>query len=172
MKDSVPARARDKVKERTELIAIVSYLKKDDKKIVFTNGCFDLLHPGHVRYLESARRLGDILVVALNSDDSIRRIKGEGKPYVREVERAEMLGALHSVDFVTTFSEDTPQTLIEELLPDVLVKGGDWSKDQIVGRKTVEENGGQVIATDFEKGFSTTAIVERIRSRKKIDTLP
>jgi D-beta-D-heptose 7-phosphate kinase/D-beta-D-heptose 1-phosphate adenosyltransferase len=139
---------------------------------VFTNGCFDLLHPGHVRYLESARRLGDILIVALNSDASVRRIKGEGKPYVGEGERAEMLGALHSVDFVTTFSEDTPQTIIEELLPDVLVKGGDWSKDQIVGRETVEENGGQVIAADFEKGFSTTGIVERIRSGNKRDPLP
>lgn len=171
MKNPIPFRARDKIKERRELVEIVRVLKKSGKKVVFTNGCFDLLHPGHVRYLEAARRLGDILIVALNSDDSVRRIKGKGKPYVRETERAEMLGALHAVDFVTTFSEDTPQTIIEELLPDVLVKGGDWSKDQIVGRKTVEENGGQVVATNFEQGFSTTRIIESIRSAERNDSV-
>jgi len=167
-----PVKARDKVKTRQELLEIISRLKKAGKKIVFTNGCFDLLHPGHVRYLEAARELGDILVVALNSDDSVRRIKGEGKPFVHQSERAEMIGALCSVSFVTTFSEDTPQTLIEEILPDVLVKGGDWSRDQIVGRETVEKNGGQVIAANFEKGFSTTGIVERIRSGRKSDPVP
>jgi len=172
VKQGFPIRARDKIKNRQELTELISKLKKTGKSVVFTNGCFDLLHPGHVRYLEAARELGDILVVGVNSDDSVRRIKGKGKPFVPESERAEMIGALHSVNFVTTFSEDTPQTLIEELLPDVLVKGGDWSKDQIVGRETVEKNGGHVIATNFEKGFSTTGIVERIRSGKKSDTLP
>jgi D-beta-D-heptose 7-phosphate kinase/D-beta-D-heptose 1-phosphate adenosyltransferase len=122
------------------------------------------LHPGHIRYLETARQLGDILIVAINSDDSVRRIKGAGKPYIAEGERAEMLGALEAVDLVTTFNEDTPLTLIEKLLPDVLVKGGDWSRDRIVGLEVVEKHGGEVIATDFEKGFSTTGIVERIRS--------
>ncbi len=167
MRNPVQVRARDKIKRRLELLKIVPELKKSGKRIVFTNGCFDLLHPGHVRYLESARALGDILIVALNSDDSVRRIKGGGKPYMAESERAEMLGALQAVDFVTAFCEDTPQTIIEELLPDVLVKGGDWSKDQIVGRETVENNGGQVVATDFEEGFSTSEIVKRIQSAKE-----
>jgi D-beta-D-heptose 7-phosphate kinase/D-beta-D-heptose 1-phosphate adenosyltransferase len=170
--DQIPGKARDKVKTRKELLKIIPKLKKAGKKIVFTNGCFDLLHPGHVRYLETARELGDILVVALNSDDSVRRIKGEGKPFVHQSERAEMIGALCSVSLVTTFSEDTPQTLIEEILPDVLVKGGDWSKGQIVGRETVEKNGGRVVAAKFERGFSTTGIVERIRSGRKSDPLP
>lgn len=165
MKAAVPVLARDKVKKRKELAETVIGLKEAGNKIVFTNGCFDLLHPGHVRYLETARSLGDILIVALNSDESVRRVKGEGKPLVGEGERAEMLGALSSVDFVVTFNEDTPQVIIEELMPDVLVKGGDWSKDQIVGRETVERNGGQVIATNFEKGFSTSGIVDRIRSQ-------
>lgn len=169
MRDGTAIRARDKVKKRQQLIQIVSELKRAHKRIVFTNGCFDLLHPGHVRYLEAARRQGDVLIVAINSDDSVRRIKGEGKPYVAQGYRAEMLGALESVDYVTIFSEDTPQSMIEDLLPDVLVKGGDWSRDQIVGRETVEEHGGQVIAADFEKGFSTTRIVERIRSGGKSD---
>lgn len=162
---AVSVRARDKVRGRKDLAEVVARLKEAGKKVVFTNGCFDLLHPGHVRYLETARSLGDILIVALNSDESVRRIKGEGKPFVGESERAEMLGALSAVDFVVTFSEDTPQAIIEELMPDVLVKGGDWSKDQIVGRKTVERNGGQVIATNFEEGFSTTGIINRIRSQ-------
>ena len=171
MRNSVSVMARDKIKKRPDLIEIVSELRKSGKRIVFTNGCFDLLHPGHIRYLEAARQLGDILIVALNSDDSVRRIKGEGRPYVDEMHRAEMIGALQSVDLVTTFIEDTPQKMIEEILPDVLVKGGDWSKDQIVGRRTVEENGGQVVAADFEEGFSTTRIIERVRSAYKSDSI-
>ena len=157
-------RARDKIKSRPEISCIVSELKTQGRLTVFTNGCFDLLHPGHIRYLETARQFGDILIVGLNSDSSVKRVKGEGRPFVGEMERAEMLGALSSVDYVTIFSEATPQELIEEIMPDVLVKGGDWSKDQVVGRETVEKNGGQVIAADFEEGFSTTGIIDRIRS--------
>jgi D-beta-D-heptose 7-phosphate kinase/D-beta-D-heptose 1-phosphate adenosyltransferase len=149
---------------------ILAKFKEAGKKIVFTNGCFDLLHPGHIRYLETARQLGDMLVVAVNDDGSARRVKGEDRPFLNEKERAEIIGALSCVDFVTTFGEDTPQTIIEELMPDVLVKGGDWSKNQIVGRETVEEHGGLVVATSFEEGFSTTDIVRRIRSKKVEET--
>jgi D-beta-D-heptose 7-phosphate kinase/D-beta-D-heptose 1-phosphate adenosyltransferase len=161
---------RDKIKTREELRTIVANSKKARKKVVFTNGCFDLLHPGHVRYLETARRLGDMLVVALNDDGSARRLKGEDRPFLSEKERSEIIAALGCVDFVTTFGEDTPQAIIQELQPDVLVKGGDWSKNQIVGRETVEEHGGLVVATSFEEGFSTTDIVRRIRSRRGGET--
>ncbi len=139
-------------------------LKKEGKRLVFTNGCFDLLHPGHVRYLEKARTLGDFLVVALNSDDSMRKLKGRGRPILRETERSEVISGLGCVDFVTTFEEETPQEMVEELLPDVLVKGGDWSKTQIVGSRTVESRGGQVVAVNFEEGFATSNIIERIRA--------
>ncbi|MFQ5928776.1 MAG: D-glycero-beta-D-manno-heptose 1-phosphate adenylyltransferase [Acidobacteriota bacterium] len=152
-----------KIKSRRELGAIVEQLRAEGKRIVFTNGCFDLLHPGHVRYLEKARAEGDVLVVALNSDASVRKIKGQGRPIFSEEERCEVISALASVDFVTTFNEETPQTIIEELMPDVLVKGGDWAMNQIVGGQIVESNGGKVISIDFEKGFSTSNIIERIR---------
>jgi len=155
--------AREKIKERSELATALKALRQDGLKIVFTNGCFDLLHPGHVRYLERARTLGDILVVAVNSDESVIRLKGEGRPIVNESDRCEMVGSLHCVDFVTLFSEDTPLQIIEELRPDVLVKGSDWPIDQIVGRETVEASGGRVVAIEFEEGFSTTSIINRIR---------
>jgi len=131
--------------------------------VVFTNGCFDLLHPGHIRYLETARAEGDLLVVALNSDASIRRIKGPRRPIQTEDERSEVIASLQCVDFVTLFDEETPYQIIEELLPDVLVKGGDWPIDQIVGRETVEAHGGKVISVAFETGHSTSNIIERIR---------
>lgn len=131
--------------------------------MVFTNGCFDLLHPGHVRYLEKARAEGDVLVVALNSDDSVRKIKGEDRPVLPELERSEIMGALGCVDFVTTFEEETPENIIEELVPTVLVKGGDWSVDQILGRQVVEANSGRVISIDFEEEFSTSNIIKKIR---------
>ncbi len=130
---------------------------------MFTNGCFDLLHPGHIRYLETARAEGDLLVVALNSDASIRRIKGPERPIQNEDERSEVIASLQCVDFVTLFDEETPYEIIEELLPDVLVKGGDWPIDQIVGRETVETHGGKVISIAFETGHSTSNIIERIR---------
>ncbi len=154
---------RAKIKSRQELKGILEQLKADGKEIVFTNGCFDLLHPGHVRYLEKAKAQGDVLVVALNSDASVRKIKGQDRPVLREEERCEIISALGCVDFVATFGEPTPQTIIEELIPQVLVKGGDWPIDQIVGRKIVESNGGRVIPVDFEREFSTSDIIDRIR---------
>lgn len=158
---------REKIKSRKELKSTVRALKTAGKKVVFTNGCFDLLHAGHVRYLEKARNFGAILVVAINSDSSVRTLKGDGRPILKEEERAEVISALGCVDFVTIFNEATPQKLIEELIPDVLVKGGDWPLDQIVGRDTVEAAGGKVIPIEFEQGFSTTAIIERIRRSGK-----
>ncbi len=131
--------------------------------MVFTNGCFDLLHPGHVRYLQKARALGDALVVACNSDVSVRRLKGPGRPVMPAAERCEVLAALECVDYVTLFDEDTPLEIIRRLRPDVLVKGGDWPLDRIVGREIVESHGGKVIALEFEEGYSTTDIIARIR---------
>jgi rfaE bifunctional protein nucleotidyltransferase chain/domain len=137
-------------------------LKQQGRRVVFTNGCFDLLHTGHVRYLKQARQLGDALIVALNSDASVRKLKGESRPILKEGERAEVMAALVWVDYVTIFSEETPRQLIAELLPDVLVKGGDWSLDTIVGREEVEAAGGSVQSLSFIEGVSTTEIIERI----------
>ena len=134
-----------------------------DRRVVFTNGCFDLLHAGHVEHLAQARALGDVLVVGLNSDASVRRLKGAGRPLLAEADRAAALAALGSVDAVTVFEEDTPLELITALLPDVLVKGGDYDLDDIVGRKTVEEAGGEVRALPYVEGYSTTGILERSR---------
>ena len=131
--------------------------------MVFTNGCFDLLHAGHVRYLSQARALGDALVVALNSDRSVRLLKGVGRPILNEQERAEVISALEAVDYVIIFDEETPRELIADLLPDVLVKGGDWGLDQIVGREEVEAAGGTVLSLPYLEGSSTTDVVERIR---------
>lgn len=161
---------KEKIVPRRSLPSLVLRLKEGGKKIVFTNGCFDLLHPGHVRLLARARQLGDILIVALNSDESIRRLKGTKRPILTLHERLEMMSALTSVDLVTVFEEDTPQEIIEEVVPDVLVKGGDWTLGQIVGRETVESNGGQVVAIDFEEGYSTSGIIERIRDRGESDS--
>jgi len=130
---------------------------------VFTNGCYDLLHVGHLRFLSAAAELGDLLVVGLNQDESVRRIKGPGRPFVPFPERAEVLAGLEVVDWVVGFSEDTPATLIEALLPDVLVKGGDWGVDRIVGRETVERRGGRVLSLPLVPGRSTTSLVERIQ---------
>jgi rfaE bifunctional protein nucleotidyltransferase chain/domain len=154
--------AREKCKQRLELKEIIRSLQHQGKKVVFTNGCFDILHPGHVRYLERARSEGDILVVALNSDSSVRRIKGEHRPVMAEQERAEVVAALACVDFVTLFEEVTPKEIIDDLIPDVLVKGGDWPVDQIVGRQTVEANQGRVLSLPFEQGYSTSRIIDRI----------
>ena len=146
-----------------ELIRERAALRRGGQKLVFTNGCFDLIHPGHVRYLADARSLGDALVVALNSDRSVRLLKGEGRPILNEQERAEVVAALEAVDYVIIFDEETPLRLITELLPDVLVKGGDWSLDEIVGRKEVEAAGGKVLSLPFVVGSSTTDIIERIK---------
>src|SRR5438309_4127014 len=137
-------------------------LHREGKRLVFTNGCFDLLHPGHVRYLSEARSLGDGLVVALNSDRSVRALKGEGRPILDEQERSEVIAALEAVDYVIVFDEETPLELIAELLPDVLVKGGDWPIDQIIGREKVEAAGGRVISLPYIEGSSTSDIIERV----------
>ena len=134
-----------------------------DERLVFTNGCFDILHRGHVDYLTAARSLGDALVVAVNSDASVRRLKGKGRPLVAQEDRVLVLAALRSVDAVTIFDEDTPRELLAALLPDVLVKGGDYHADEVVGRAEVEAAGGQVVILPFVAGRSTTAILEKIR---------
>ena len=133
-------------------------------RLVFTNGCFDLLHPGHVDYLERARALGDALVVGLNDDASIRRLKGGGRPVNPLADRARMLAALRAVDMVVPFSEDTPLELIRRLEPDVLVKGGDYRIEEIVGAREVQARGGEVVVMPFLEGYSTTALIERIRA--------
>lgn len=137
--------------------------KRNGKRIVFTNGCFDLLHPGHIRGFEQARALGDVLIVGLNSDASVRQLKGLARPIIPERERAEILAALESVDAVVIFDELTPREVISRLLPDVLVKGGDWPGDQIVGREEVEAAGGRVVSIPLVPGYSTTAILQKIR---------
>jgi D-beta-D-heptose 7-phosphate kinase/D-beta-D-heptose 1-phosphate adenosyltransferase len=134
-----------------------------DRTVVFTNGCFDILHPGHVESLAQAKALGDVLVVGLNSDASVRRLKGAGRPLMSEADRAVMLAALRSVDAVTLFDDDTPLELISTLLPDVLVKGGDYDLDGIVGREVVEEAGGEVRVLQFVEGYSTTRILDGSR---------
>ena len=137
--------------------------KRNGRRIVFTNGCFDLLHPGHIRSLELARGLGDVLIVGLNGDASVRQLKGPGRPVIAERERAEILAALESVDAVVIFDDLTPREVISRLLPDVLVKGGDWPGDQIVGREEVEAAGGRVVSIPVVPGYSTTAILRKIR---------
>jgi D-beta-D-heptose 7-phosphate kinase/D-beta-D-heptose 1-phosphate adenosyltransferase len=133
------------------------------RRVVFTNGCFDLLHPGHLRGFEMARELGDVLIVGLNSDASVRQLKGPGRPVIPECERAEILASFEAVDAVVIFDELTPRNVIARLLPDVLVKGGDWAGDQIVGREEVEAAGGRVVSIPVVPGYSTTAILQKIR---------
>jgi rfaE bifunctional protein nucleotidyltransferase chain/domain len=149
---------------REELVRARAEWKAAGKTVVFTNGCYDLLHPGHIRLLEQARSLGDILILALNSDDSVRRLKGPSRPLIPERERAEVALGLEAVDAVTLFEEDTPRELIAAVLPDVLVKGADWAH-WIAGREEVEAAGGKVMALSLEPGYSTTGIVETILAR-------
>ncbi|HEV8587744.1 MAG TPA: D-glycero-beta-D-manno-heptose 1-phosphate adenylyltransferase [Pyrinomonadaceae bacterium] len=155
---------RKKILTRDELLIERKRLRDAGKKLVFTNGVFDLLHVGHVRYLQQARQLGDALVVAVNSDRTVRELKGEGRPLMNENDRAEILAALESVDYVTIFDDISPRTLIAELLPDVLVKGGDYALDQIHGREEVEAAGGRVVSLPFVEGASTSKIIERMKS--------
>ncbi|GAB1348825.1 D-glycero-beta-D-manno-heptose 1-phosphate adenylyltransferase [Ignavibacteriales bacterium] len=145
-----------------ELTEIRNELRHEKKKVVFTNGCFDLIHAGHIDYLTKAKALGDILVVGLNSDSSMKRIKGEKRPLLPQDERAFAMANLKPVDFVTIFEEDTPFELIKTLVPDVLVKGGDWALDNIVGRDIVEQNGGVTTNIPFVTARSTTSIIELI----------
>src|ERR1041385_5414705 len=149
---------------RPDLIAARAAWKREGKIVVFTNGCYDLLHPGHIRLLEQARSLGDVLILALNSDSSVRRAKGPTRPLIPEGERAELAAGLEAVDAVVLFDEDTPRELIAAVLPDVLVKGADWSHF-IAGREEVEAAGGRVLALPLEPGYSTTDIVETILAR-------
>jgi rfaE bifunctional protein nucleotidyltransferase chain/domain len=148
---------------RDEAVAFVRELRARGKTIVFTNGVFDLLHPGHVRYLRQARALGDALIVGVNSDRSVRAIKGPSRPITAEDERAELIAALACVDAAVVFDEDTPWELIAALQPDVLVKGADWAEDAIVGRDIVEARGGRVVRVPIEAGYATTNIIDRIR---------
>ena len=156
---------KEKIKARGVLLTIVKDLKAKRKKIVFTNGCFDLLHVGHVRYLERAKALGEILVVGVNSDDSVRRLKGSGRPILPQEERAEILSGLGCVDYVIVFDESTPLKLISSLQPHILVKGGDWTKQTTVGREVVEGSGGEVVILPFVEGTSTSNLIETILKR-------
>jgi D-beta-D-heptose 7-phosphate kinase/D-beta-D-heptose 1-phosphate adenosyltransferase len=152
-----------KLLSREHLVAERQRLRAIGKKLVFTNGVFDILHVGHVRYLEQARALGDALVVAINSDRSVRELKGDDRPLMTQDERAEILAALTTVDYVTVFDELSPRALIVELLPDVLVKGGDYALNEIHGREEVEAAGGRVLSLPFVEGQSSTRIIERIK---------
>jgi D-beta-D-heptose 7-phosphate kinase/D-beta-D-heptose 1-phosphate adenosyltransferase len=156
---------KGKIKGRETLRKIIYNLKGKRKRIVFTNGCFDLLHVGHLRYLEKAKTLGDILVVGVNSDRSVRGLKGPKRPILPEKERTEILSGLECVDYVTLFNEPTPLKLISLLKPHVLVKGGDWTKEDVVGRETVEGLGGKVVILPFVDGSSTTNLIETVLER-------
>lgn len=150
------------ITDRKEIIEVRKRLKRENKKLVFTNGCFDILHAGHVDYLTKAKEMGDVLLVAVNSDNSVKRLKGKKRPITGEQERMYVLSQLKAVDFVTIFDEDTPAEIIEDLVPDVLVKGADWSIDKIVGRETVEKHGGSVQNIKFDINQSTSKIIEKI----------
>jgi D-glycero-beta-D-manno-heptose 1-phosphate adenylyltransferase len=156
-----------KVLSPPEAERFVERLRAAGKTVVFTNGVFDLLHPGHIRYLTDARREGDALVVAINSDRSVRAIKGPSRPLTPEYERAEVLAAVRCVDAVVMFDEDDPRQIIRRLEPDVLVKGADWAADAILGRDTVEARGGRVVRIPLATGYSTSAIIEKIRGSQQ-----
>ena len=155
------------VYSRDEIKSIREQLKKENKKVVFTNGCFDLIHSGHVDYLVKAREMGDVLILALNTDASVKRIKGDKRPILKQDERAFIVSNLKPVDYVTFFNEDTPAEIIDELIPDILVKGADWSIEKIVGRETVEANGGEVKTIKFVNDQSTSNIIKIIKERYK-----
>ncbi|MBZ0180266.1 MAG: D-glycero-beta-D-manno-heptose 1-phosphate adenylyltransferase [Melioribacteraceae bacterium] len=148
-----------------ELKKIRENLKSENKKVVFTNGCFDILHAGHVDYLNKAKLQGDVLIVALNSDKSVRKIKGEKRPIIPEDQRGFIISNLKCVDYVTFFDDDTPGETIQTLIPDILVKGSDWEIENIIGREIVEENGGSVITIDFVTNTSSSEIIETILER-------
>lgn len=153
------------VKSLSEIKSLCKKFKEQKKKVVFTNGCFDLIHAGHVDYLTKAKALGDILIVGMNTDDSVRRIKGDKRPILNQDERAFLISSLKPVDYVTFFNEDTPKEIIDEIIPDILVKGADWSKDKIVGRDVVEKNGGAVKTIKFVNDQSTSKIIESIKNK-------
>ena len=157
----------NKIKNLPALKKIISSLKKQGRRIVFTNGCFDLLHYGHVKYLQDAKRYGDILIVALNSDSSVRKIKGTGRPIVNELDRIRIISALESVDYTVLFKEKTPLKLIETLKPDILVKGSDWDKNNIIGANFVLNHGGRVLTIKLTVGRSTTNLIKKAASATK-----
>jgi D-beta-D-heptose 7-phosphate kinase/D-beta-D-heptose 1-phosphate adenosyltransferase len=150
------------VVDRDQLVQIRNDLKRQGKKVVFTNGCFDILHRGHVEYLQKAKQLGDVLIVGLNTDASVKRLKGAERPIVQQEDRAIVIAALAAVDYVCLFDEDTPYELIRAIVPDVLVKGADWSVENVVGRDVVEAAGGMVKTIEFVPDRSTTSIITRI----------
>ena len=156
-----------KILSKDELLAERARLREAGQKLVFTNGVFDLLHVGHVRYLEQARALGDALVVAINSDASVRALKGAGRPLINEGERAEILAALRTVNYVIVFDDVSPRSLIADLLPDVLIKGGDYALDEIHGREEVEAAGGRVVSLPFVEGVSSSALIERMKEKRR-----
>jgi len=147
---------------RKDIAEVSDNLKKNGKKIIFTNGCFDILHSGHVTYLNKSKELGDVLIVGLNSDNSVRRLKGASRPINNEIDRAYILDNLKSVDYVSIFDEDTPLELIKKVLPDIITKGGDYKKENVVGYSVVKEYGGDVVIIDLVEGKSTTDIIKRI----------
>ena len=153
----------EKVKDLSELKEIVSKLKKQGKKIVTTNGCFDLLHVGHVIYLEKAREFGDVLIVGINSDESVKKLKGRMRPLMPEIERSTIVAALESVNYVFVFDESNPIKFIEELKPDFHVKGGDYREEEIIEKKAIEENGGKLVLLDEVDNASTSNIIKKIR---------
>ena len=152
-----------KILSPVKLLGVRQGLRAAGRKLVFTNGVFDILHVGHVRYLEQAGALGDVLLVAINSDRTVRQLKGEGRPLITENERAEILAAMRAVSYVTVFDDVSPRALIRELLPEVLVKGGDYALDEIHGREEVEAAGGKVVALPFIQGASTSKIIEQMK---------
>ena len=153
---------QNKIKQLEDLKKIVTSLKQQGKTVVFTNGCFDIIHVGHVRLLQEAKTFGDVLVVALNSDSSVKILKGNDRPYVSEEQRSEVVAALEMVDYVVIFNELDPLRIIKELTPQVLVKGGDWTIDTIIGRDVVEQSGGKVVPLKFVDGVSSSTIIQRI----------
>ena len=154
----------NKLKTFSEIRKIAGALKRKGKKIVFTNGCFDILHYGHIKYLERCKKLGNILIIGLNSDSSVKKIKGKKRPLTGQKERAAILSALEFVDYVTIFNEATPEKLIKTIAPDVLAKGGDWRVNDIVGGDFVKISGGKVVAIPFVKGYSTTRLLKHIKN--------
>ncbi len=154
-----------KIKSLSSLKKIINNLRRQRKALVFTNGCFDIVHRGHVEYLKKARAMGDVLIVGLNSDSSVKRLKGKGRPVNSQKDRCEVLAGFEFVDFVTIFNEDTPFNLINELRPDVLVKGADWKKSEIVGSDIVKSYGGKVAVVKYIKGYSTTKLLKMIAKK-------
>jgi D-beta-D-heptose 7-phosphate kinase/D-beta-D-heptose 1-phosphate adenosyltransferase len=156
--------ARKKIQRLNDLLKIRSKLKRAGKKVIFTNGCFDLLHGGHIHLFREAKKYGDVLVVAVNDDVSVKKIKGASRPIFPLEERLEVLEAVGDIDYLVSFSEETPQKIIASLLPDILVKGGDWKRKQVVGKQEVEEAGGKVVIVRYKKGYSTSSLIKKIKN--------